>query len=437
MIQKKAIGLFHYSLRLKGFLFLGNSESIGEFNELFDVKDKKWKLFSKKGILLSNINLHVYKTPVNENLTAKDKIMTLPKKSKPEFRDLIDSILIEEYAPPCVIINSDFNVLYIYGKTGKFLEPAPGEASLNILKMIKDGMKHELSSGVRKVHTSETAVRYDGLRVKYNGGTVSANLIIQPLKKEEYFKGLILVVFEELHEIKSTEKDINHKGVSLTVEKGKISELEREIKLKDEHLQSTVEEMETANEELKSTNEELQSANEELQSTNEELETSKEELQSVNEELVTVNTELLKKIDELSRISNDMNNLLAGTGIATIFVDHDLKIQRFTPTATQIINLISTDVGRPLSDIVSRFINYRTLENDVNSVLTDLIPKEEEVQTKEGKWYLMRIQPYRTLENVIEGAVITFVNITEQKEIRETLKAAEEKLRELENNKRN
>ena len=178
----------------------------------------------------------------------------------------------------------------------------------------------------------------------------------------------------------------------------KILDMEKELKVKDEYLQSTVEEMETSNEELKSTNEELQSSNEELQSTNEELETSKEELQSVNEELVTVNTELQKKIEELSRVSNDLNNLLASTGIGTIFVDHRLKILRFTPAATQIINLINTDVGRPLSDIVMRFVNYINLEEDVKAVLANLIPKESEVQTKEGRWYLMRIQPYRTLE---------------------------------------
>jgi two-component system CheB/CheR fusion protein len=175
----------------------------------------------------------------------------------------------------------------------------------------------------------------------------------------------------------------------------------------------------------------LQSSNEELQSTNEEMETSKEELQSVNEELITVNTELQKKIEELSRVSNDLNNLLAGTGIGTIFVDHQLIIQRFTPAATQIVNLINTDVGRPLSDIVMRFMNYVTFEEDVNTVLSNLIPKESEVQTKDGHWYLMRIQPYRTLENVIEGAVLTFVDISEQKIIKETLKAAEEKLRQI------
>src|SRR5439155_10630929 len=171
---------------------------------------------------------------------------------------------------------------------------------------------------------------------------------------------------------------------------------------------------ETSSEELKSSNEELQSSNEELQSTNEELETSKEELQSVNEELVTVNTELQKKIDELSQANDDMNNLLAGTGVGTIFVDENLRIQRFTPAATQIINLIPTDVGRPVGDLVSRMVAYEHLVEDVKGVLDTLIPREAEVQTREGQWYLMRILPYRTMENVIAGAVLTFVEITQQ-----------------------
>ena len=188
----------------------------------------------------------------------------------------------------------------------------------------------------------------------------------------------------------------------------------QELRAKDEYLQSANEELETSNEELKSANEEMQSINEELQSTNEELETSKEELQSVNEELATVNAELQAKVADLSRASNDMINLLSGTGIGTIFVDHQLRILRFTPAVTSIINLIPTDVGRPVGHIVSNLVGYDRLTADVNAVLDSLIPKEIEVRTQAGAWYLMRLQPYRTQDNVIEGAVITFVDVTEQ-----------------------
>jgi two-component system CheB/CheR fusion protein len=206
----------------------------------------------------------------------------------------------------------------------------------------------------------------------------------------------------------------------------RIAALEQELRAKDEYLQTTQEELETSNEELKSSNEEMQSVNEELQSTNEELETSKEELQSVNEELATVNGELQAKVIDLSRTNNDMNNLLAGTGIGTVFVDHQLRILRFTPAASTIINLIPSDIGRPVAHIVSNLVGYEGLVADTQGVLNTLIHKEVDVQTREGKWYTMRIQPYRTLDNVIEGAVISFFDITETVQTREALRSANE-----------
>jgi len=429
VIQRKVINLFHYALKQNGYLFLGSSETIGEFFDMFEALDRKWKIFLRKGLTLSNVNIQNYTPQLFGKLKAKENKMPNQKHAKTEYRNLIDEILIEDYAPPCVIINSELDVLYVYGSTGKFLEPAKGKASMNLTKMIREGMKKELTTGVRKVITGSSVVRYEGLKVKNNGGTILVNLIIQPLRKADSLKGLIMVLFEEIGNI-TLIKDTGNKEEPRTDKDKKIAELERDIQTRDEYLQSTVEEMETSNEELKSSNEELQSANEELQSTNEELETSREELQSVNEELLTVNTELQKKIEELSRVSNDLNNLLAGSGIGTIFVDHRLKIQRFTPAATQIVNLINTDVGRPLVDIAMRFTNYIRLEEDVKKVLNDLIPIEAEVNTKDDNWYLMRIQPYRTLENVIEGAILTFVNITEQQQIRKKLQETEEKLRQ-------
>ena len=221
---------------------------------------------------------------------------------------------------------------------------------------------------------------------------------------------LFLVVFEEAPAAgaeqpeKAAALDAGEEASeSATDVDARIAALKQELRAKEEYLQTTNEELETSNEELKSSNEEMQSVNEELQSTNEELETSKEELQSVNEELATVNTELQNKVADLSRANNDMNNLLAGTGIGTIFVDHQLRIQRFTPAVTQVINLILTDVGRPVGHIVSNLVGYDRLVADVRAVLDTLVPKEVEVQTQAGAWYLLRIRPYRTLENVIEG----------------------------------
>jgi two-component system CheB/CheR fusion protein len=233
-----------------------------------------------------------------------------------------------------------------------------------------------------------------------------------------------LVVLEELP--KRPQADVPAAGDD--DEPGRIGELERELRAKDEYLQTTLEEMETTNEELKSTNEELQSVNEVLQSTNEELETSKEELQSVNEELSTVNAELHEKVADLSRANNDMNNLLAGTGVGTVFVNHDLRISRFTPAATQVINLIGGDVGRPLEHVVSNLIGYDRLVDDVSQVIATLLPREAEVQVKAGPWFLMRIRPYRTIENLIEGAVITLVDITERKRAEQALRRSESRL---------
>ncbi|MDO9109299.1 MAG: PAS domain-containing protein, partial [Desulfatirhabdiaceae bacterium] len=220
-------------------------------------------------------------------------------------------------------------------------------------------------------------------------------------------------------------------GASTEIDAGKdenarIASLKQKLRASEEYLQASNEELETANEELKSSNEEMQSMNEELQSTNEELETSKEELQSINEELATVNNELQTKVTDLSQANNDMNNLLAGTGIGTVFVDHRLRIQRFTPAASMTINLIPTDIGRPVGHIVSNLVGYDALVADTQAVLNTLIPKETEVRTTAGKWYAMRIQPYRTLDNVIEGAVISFVDITEMKQMQDAMRKAGE-----------
>ncbi|MGE4073014.1 MAG: PAS domain-containing protein [Lysobacterales bacterium] len=246
---------------------------------------------------------------------------------------------------------------------------------------------------------------------------------------------LYLVILEDAAAPEPQAAASNHGGGAVAATNAevdaeqRIAELLNELRAKDEYLQSTHEELESSNEELKSSNEEMQSVNEELQSTNEEMETSKEELQSVNEELNTVNNELQTKVADLSRVNNDMNNLLAGTGIGTVFVDHQLRIMRFTPAASAIINLIQSDVGRPISHIVSNMVGYDTLVADVQAVLNTLVPKCLDVRTRNGSWHTMRILPYRTLDNVIEGAVISFMDITETVRTREALHKANELLR--------
>jgi len=281
---------------------------------------------------------------------------------------------------------------------------------------------------LHKAAAKNVSVLHAGLRVKTNGDFSSVNLTIRPITSDSEAQPLFLVILEQITEAPGKRGGAAGGAAAIAGAKGntkkirsQVATLQQELRDREEYLQTTTEELETTNEELKSSNEEMQSINEEMQSTNEELETSREELQSVNEELATVNAELQGKVAGLSQANNDMNNLLAGTGVGTIFVDHHLCIQRFTPTITQVINLIASDVGRPVGHIVSNLMDYDHLVADVQQVLDTLAPKEVEVQSRNGKWFVLRIRPYRTLEHVIEGAVITFFDITDMKKAREAL----------------
>jgi two-component system CheB/CheR fusion protein len=364
--------------------------------------------------------------------------------TKLPLRDITERLLLRQYAPAGALVNEVGDILYLHGRTGRFLEPAPGEAGVNILKMAREGLSRELTAALRKAVAHRDPVCVAGLRVKTNGEFTNVNLTVRPMEPApDGFadSNLFLVVFEETPtpampaagKVEVQKGRATRRGKALagaTEADARIAALKLELQAREEYLQSTREELETSNEELKSSNEEMQSVNEEMQSTNEELETSKEELQSVNEELATVNAELQTKVADLSRANNDMNNLLAGTGIGTVFVDHQLRIQRFTPAVTQIINLIQTDVGRPVGHIVSNLAGYDRLVDDVREVLETLAPRDIEVQTRAGDWYSLRIRPYRTIENVIEGAVITFVDINTSKTLEKDLRGTQAGLEE-------
>jgi len=269
-------------------------------------------------------------------------------------REITERMLLRNYSPACVAVNEHGDILYVHGRSGQYLELPAGEASLNLLRTAREGLKIELANALRAVVSKRQPVSYKNLEVRTNGGFSKVDVTVELADGSAGLSNIVLVTFKESppKEVVQIEAPIGSSPESGTPPDEKdhhIAALERDLRTKTETLQTTVEELEAANEELKSTNEELQSTNEELQSTNEELETSKEELQSVNEELVTVNTELQQKMEGLARANNDMNNLLAGTGIGMLFVDHDLRIQRFTPAITQIINLIQSDLGRPVS----------------------------------------------------------------------------------------
>jgi two-component system CheB/CheR fusion protein len=440
-LQKRLMPLFHYALNPQGVLFLGTSEGIGDFLTLFGSLDRKAKLYQRK-----NTDLVVPRVPSRflapalmadvSPMRGLDKD-TLPPKLP--LRELTEQAMLAQVAPAGALINAQGDIYYLHGRTGMYLEPAPGEVGVpNILKMAREGLRPTLSNALHKAVATHEAVRAWGVRVKTNGHFTRVNLglqVVAPGISEPptgHTSNLYVVILEEALDpsfdaasAPALQGTLETAGPAPSPDAlAQIAALKDELRAKDEYLQSTHEELESSNEELKSSNEEMQSVNEELQSTNEELETSKEELQSVNEELSTVNNELNIKVDDLSRANNDMNNLLAGTGIATVFVDHQLRILRFTPMASQIINLIAGDVGRPVGHIVSNLVNYQSLVPDVQAVLNTLQPKDTQVQTVEGAWFTLRIRPYRTLDNVIEGAVITFNDISELKRIEAALAQA-------------
>lgn len=445
-LQKKLIPLFHYALNPGGFLFLGTSETVSEYGDVFTVLDRKLKLYQRKedGHGAQRVALSRFVPPM---ATMADAVPPSVGKAtypgKLPLRELTEQALLHQIAPAAALVNGRGDILYLHGRTGMYLELAPGEVRVNnILKMAREGLQRELTTALYKAAARKEVVRHAGLRVKTNGHYTLVNLSIRPVIDGADATPLFLVTLEEAlplgpdlaqpaaaHALVAVNRSDASTGEGDGMDAdSRIAALKQELQAKEAYLQTANEELETSNEELKSSNEEMQSVNEELQSTNEELETSKEELQSVNEELATVNAELQTKVADLSRVNNDMNNLLAGTGIGTVFLDHQLRILRFTPAATQIINLIHSDVGRPVEHLVSNLVNYNCLSEDAKVVLDTLVPKEVEVQTKAGNDYLLRIRPYRTLENVIEGAVITFTEITEIKKAQSALLESQSRL---------
>ena len=441
-LQKKLIPLFHYALNPLGFLFLGTSETTGEFNNLFSALNRKAKIYQRKTdpLSLQRLALGRFVPPI----TAPDARPVASRLKndgprRPPLRELTEQAMLQQLVAAGVLVNEKGDILYLHGRSGMYLEPATGEAGVNnILKMAREGLRKALSISLHKAATVHQAMRAPRLRVKTNGHYTLVNLSVSPVSAAPGTASepaLYLVLLEELSDQDATPSaTAAAPATTAPVPAGDASDaadqnLKQELAAKEEYLQSTIEELETSTEELKSSNEEMQSVNEELQSTNEELETSKEELQSVNEELATVNAELQTKVLDLSRANNDMNNLLSGTGIGTVFVDYQLRILRFTPAASTIINLIATDVGRPIGHILPNLKGYDRLVADTRAVLDTLVPTAVDVQTNEGHWYTLRIQPYRTTDNVIEGAVISFIDIAEIVQARESLAKANDLLR--------
>ena len=403
--QSRVIPVFHFALRPGGYLFLGTSENISQFGELFTRVDKKHRLFQRRDHVPGPLRFPLFVPEVRTRAAGGESKRDLVSGAA-NLRRTVETKVLENFSPPHVVVNREGDIVHYSARTGKYLEPAAGIPSRQLLALARPGLRFDLRSALHEaVETRRTIVR-EALTVGSDGHDQSVTVTIEPLGDHET-DPLFLVLFTDLGPPKTPSQSAAERDASAGVE-----QLERDLRDTRERLQSTVEEYETALEELKATNEEMVSVNEELQSTNEELETSKEELQSVNEELHTVNAELNGKIDELDDANADLRNLFESTQIATIFLDRDLVIRSFTPAATAIFNLISTDRGRPLTDIVSH-LEHDDLRREIRTVLERGETIERPVRRADGAaHYLMRILPYRARGNVIDGVLVTFPEVT-------------------------
>ena len=421
-LQKKMIGLFYYSLCPAGIMILGSSETLGTQSHLFTSLDLKLKIFNRAVTILAPETVDF---PVNTFPRTKTEIIDKEVPSGParNIQTLADQLLLQHYSPAGVLVNEHGDIIYISGRTGKYLEPAVGKANMNIFAMLREGLRAEFPIAFRKAILKKESVVLHNIRIGANGGYQSLNVHIQWLSKPEPLNGMLMIIFTDLDEIKNTKIQALKEKKTLSNERQ--LELEKELKYAREKIQDTLEEMQSSQEELKSTNEELQSTNEELQSTNEELMSSKEEMQSLNEELQTLNAELQSKIEDFTSVNSDMKNLLNSTDIATLFLDKKLNIRRFTVQAVKIFKLIKSDIGRPITDLVSDLI-YPDLPADALNVLKTLVYIKKQIPTKDGRWFSIRIMPYRTLDDRIDGLVITFFNISDLKEVEVKLHETEQ-----------
>lgn len=419
-LQKRLMSVFHYALKNTGFLMLDSAETVGAGVDHFSVIDKRYKLYARK-MASGHTDMDF---PIGDYSKVKPAAARAPAvEPRPtSIQSEANHIILSRYSPAGVVVDDNLQIAQFRGQTGKFLEPPPGEPSLNLLKMAREGLLYGVRTAIHEARKLNESVRRQGLRVRSNGGTIPVSVEVVPLRGvpgERHF----LILFEEEKAHKggdgqgppdrsaATGKGRGkNKSKSAGKEQNRVRELEKELGASREYLQSIIQDLEAANEELQSANEEILSANEELQSTNEELDTAKEELQSTNEELNTVNEELQSRNEELSHVNSDLINLLANVQVAIVMVSDDLRIRRFTPMAEQVLNLIPTDIGRPISDIKPN-IDCDTLEAQISDAIETMSIKESECRDRNGRLYSLRIRPYKNVENRIDGAVIALFEV--------------------------
>ena len=411
VLQQRLMSIFHYALKPTGFLMLGHAETVGPHADLFELAEKRHRVYRKKLAVPAQRMGFPVEHPVARAMPAKGG---RPGELAPavSMHYELDRLLLDRFSPPGVVVDPSFQIVQFRGQTGPFLEPAPGDASLNLMRMVREGLVFSTRKALAEARQRRAAVRKGGIRVRTNGGWRVVDIEVTPvtLAAKPYF----LVLFDDAKRPPSARDgraDPRRSAGALRTEAAdSVAQLQQELAASREYLQSIIQELEAANEELQSSNEEVLSSNEELQSTNEELDTAKEELQSTNEELNTVNEELHARNEELSRVNSDLVNLLGSVQIAIVIVTNDLRIRRFTPMAERLLNLIPGDVGRPIGNIKPN-IECPDLEQLCAGVVDSMTVVEREVRDRQGHRFSLRVRPYKNLENRIEGAVITLFDI--------------------------
>lgn len=423
-VQKEILEMFHFALRPGGYLFLGSSESADLCAHLFAPVDKKNRIFRAKAGHAPKRSLPTLPVGLSAAQPQSTPAQTRRGSARKNSFAEIHQRVLEQYAPPSVIVNPDAEVVHMSDRAGHFLRYVGGEPSHNLLTLIKPELRLELRTAMFQAVQSGRSVEARRVRVQRDERVFYVNMIARPFHDDESGSEFVLVLFDEVEDTMSRESTESHEGTKDSV----LSQLEEELQRTKLELQHVIEQSHVSTEELKASNEELQAINEELRSATEELETSKEELQSINEELITVNHELKIKVEETDKINDDLQNLITSTDIATVFVDRGMRIKWFTPRATEIFSMLPVDAGRPLMDITHR-LNYAELTDDATRVFESLRPIEREVSSHDHRCYLARLLPYRTSEDHIEGAVLTFIDITERRAAEQELRLGEERMR--------
>jgi len=416
-LQQRLVPLFHYSLRPGGILVLGGSETIGQAKTMFAPLSPKSRIYRRSGVAT---DAGWVDFPVNRYRSsrqpAQESNVSQPVNPPRNLQSLADHLLLQEFSPPAVLVNGRGDIVYISGRTGKYLEPAAGKANWNIHVMARPAIRSQVAAALRQALETQTPVELHGLRLE-DDAQRTLDVTVQAVQEPSALQGMVMIVFRDVASVPAGRTRRRRPAGSVDPAIGdELVRLQEEIRALRQAMHASEEELQAANEELQSTNEELQSANEELT-------TSKEEAQSMNEELQTINAELQTKLDDLALAQSDMQNLLNSTDIATLFLDKDLNVRRFTDKITRIIHLRDGDIGRPLSDLAST-LNYPQLHDDAKETLRTLAFSEKQISTTDGHWYTVRIMPYRTVANVIQGAVITLIDITAAKELESRLRQA-------------